>query len=228
MEPIGARVLVVDDELAIRDMLSIGLTKAGFTVETVADGRLAIENVRSWNPEVVVLDVMLPEIDGYALLPAIRRISEVPIIMVSAKTAVSEKVMGLLRGADDYLAKPFDIEELVARILSALRRPRLEIRQTMRYCDLTVDVARRVVHRSGRRVQLSRREFDLLMTLFQQPERVFTRSQLLDYVWGVDRDVVPNVVETYISYLRAKIDNGESVRLIRTMRGSGYTLSNRD
>jgi DNA-binding response OmpR family regulator len=228
MEPIGARVLVVDDELAIRDMLSIGLTKAGFTVATVADGRLAIENVRSWNPEVVVLDVMLPEIDGYALLPAIRRISEVPIIMVSAKTAVSEKVMGLLRGADDYLAKPFDIEELVARILSALRRPRLEIRQTMRYCDLTVDVARRVVHRSGRRVQLSRREFDLLMTLFQQPERVFTRSQLLDYVWGVDRDVVPNVVETYISYLRAKIDNGESVRLIRTMRGSGYTLSNHD
>ncbi len=227
-EAIGSRVLVVDDELAIRDMLQIGLTKAGFTVRTVADGRAALEAIRSWNPEIIVLDVMLPEIDGYSLLPAIRRVSEIPIIMVSAKTAVEDKVMGLLRGADDYLAKPFDVDELVARILSALRRPRLEIRQTLRYGDLSVDVLRHVVMRSGRRVQLSRREFDLLMTLFQQPECVFTRSQLLDYVWGVDRDVVPNVVETYISYLRAKIDAGEEVKLIRTMRGSGYMLSSHD
>jgi DNA-binding response OmpR family regulator len=228
MEPIGARVLVIDDELAIRDMLTIGLTKAGFTVETAAEGRAGLELLRTWNPEVIVLDVMLPEIDGFALLPTIRRDSEIPIIMLSAKTSVEDKVMGLLRGADDYLAKPFDVQELVARILSALRRPRLELRQTLRYADLSIDVARRLVMRSGRRVQLSRREFDLLMTLFQQPERVFSRAQLLDYVWGVDRDVVPNVVETYISYLRAKIDNGESVRLIRTMRGSGYTLSNHD
>jgi DNA-binding response OmpR family regulator len=227
MEPIGARVLVVDDEIAIREMLQIGLSKAGFTVKTVADGRSALEALRAWNPEVVILDVMLPEIDGYSLLPAIRRVSEVPIIMLSAKTAVAEKVQGLLRGADDYLAKPFDVEELVARLLSALRRPRLEVRHTLRYSDLSIDVARRVVARSGRRIQLSRREFDLLMTLVEQPERVFTRSQLLDYVWGVDRDVEPNVVETYISYLRAKIDSGESVKLIRTMRGSGYTLSSR-
>ncbi len=170
----GARVLVVDDEVAIRDMLQIGLSKAGFTVKTVADGRSALEALRAWSPEAIVLDVMLPEIDGYSLLPAIRRVSEVPIIMLSAKTAVSEKVQGFLRGADDYVAKPFDIEELVARLLSALRRPRLEIRQTLRYSDLSIDVARRVVIRSGRRVQLSRREFDLLMTLLQQPERVFT------------------------------------------------------
>ncbi|MBD5633519.1 MAG: response regulator transcription factor [Candidatus Eremiobacteraeota bacterium] len=228
MEPIGARVLVVDDETAIRDMLQIGLTRAGFTVQTAADGRAGLEILRSWHPEAIILDVMLPEIDGYSLLPAIRRVSEVPIIMLSAKTGIAEKVQGLLRGADDYVAKPFDIEELVARLLSSLRRPRLEIRQTLRYGDLSIDVSRRVVMRSGRRVQLSRRKFDLLMTLFQQPERVFTRSQLLDYVWGVDRDVVPNVVETYISYLRAKIDHGEPVKLIRTMRGSGYTLSSHD
>jgi DNA-binding response OmpR family regulator len=228
METFGTRVLVVDDELAIRDMLQIGLSKAGFTVKAVADGRSALEQLRSWSPEAVVLDVMLPEIDGYSLLPAIRRVSEVPIIMLSAKADVQEKVMGLLRGADDYLGKPFDIDELVARLLSALRRPRLEVRQTLRYGDLSIDVARRAVVRSGRRVQLSRREFDLLMTLISQPERVFTRSQLLDYVWGVDRDVVPNVVETYISYLRAKIDSGEDVKLIRTMRGSGYTLSSHD
>ncbi len=228
MDVIGARVLVVDDESAIRDMLQIGLTRAGFTVKTVADGRGALELLRSWHPEAIVLDVMLPEIDGFALLPAIRRLSESPVIMLSAKTAIADKVQGLLRGADDYLAKPFDIEELTARILSALRRPRLEIRQTFRYSDLTIDVTRRAVLRGNRKVQLSRREFDLLMTLFQQPERVFTRSQLLDYVWGVDRDVVPNVVETYISYLRTKIDSGDEVKLIRTVRGSGYTLSDHD
>jgi DNA-binding response OmpR family regulator len=228
MDVIGARVLVVDDELAIRDMLQIGLTRAGFTVKTVADGRGALELLGSWHPEAIVLDVMLPEIDGFALLPAIRRLSESPVIMLSAKTAIADKVQGLLRGADDYLAKPFDIEELTARILSALRRPRLEIRQTFRYSDLTIDVTRRAVIRGTRKVQLSRREFDLLMTLFQQPERVFTRSQLLDYVWGVDRDVVPNVVETYISYLRTKIDSGDEVKLIRTVRGSGYTLSDHD
>jgi DNA-binding response OmpR family regulator len=225
MDPAGARVLVVDDEVALRDMLEIGLGKAGFVARSVADGRSALEVLASWSPEVIILDVMLPEIDGFSLLPAIRRLTDIPIIVLSAKSDPSEKVVGLLRGADDYVSKPFDLQELVARILSALRRPRLEIRQTLRYADLSVDVARRIVLRSGRRVDLSRREYELLMTFMQQPERVFTRSQLLDFVWGVDRDVVPNVVETYISYLRAKIDNGEPVKLIRTMRGSGYMLS---
>jgi len=225
MEPVGARVLIVDDEVAVRDMLEIGLGRAGFVTRAVVDGRSALEVVRSWAPETVVLDVMLPEIDGFSLVPVIRRISDVPIIMLSAKAEPSEKVMGLLRGADDYVSKPFDLEELIARIHSALRRPRLEIRQVLRYGDLTVDVARQLIYRGGRRIDLSRREYDLLITLIQQPERVFTRAQLLDFVWGVDRDVVPNVVETYISYLRGKIDNGERVKLIRTRRGSGYALS---
>ena len=206
-------------------MLEIGLGRAGFVTRAVVDGRSALEVVRSWAPETVVLDVMLPEIDGFSLVPVIRRISDVPIIMLSAKAEPSEKVMGLLRGADDYVSKPFDLEELIARIHSALRRPRLEIRQVLRYGDLTVDVARQLIYRGGRRIDLSRREYDLLITLIQQPERVFTRAQLLDFVWGVDRDVVPNVVETYISYLRGKIDNGERVKLIRTRRGSGYALS---
>src|SRR5271156_2622193 len=225
MEPVGARVLIVDDEVAVRDMLEIGLGRAGFVTRAVVDGRSALEVVRSWAPETVVLDVMLPEIDGFSLVPVIRRISDVPIIMLSAKAEPSEKVMGLLRGADDYVSKPFDLEELIARIHSALRRPRLEIRQVLRYGDLTVDVARQLIYRGGRRIDLSRREYDLLITLIQQPERVFTRAQLLDFVWGVDRDVVPNVVEPYISYLRGKIDNGERVKLIRTRRGSGYALS---
>jgi DNA-binding response OmpR family regulator len=217
VETIGARVLVVDDESSIRDLLDYGLGQAGFAVKSVPDGRAALDTVRHWSPEVIVLDVMLPEIDGFTLLPALRRITDVPIVMLSAKTETAEKVAGLSRGADDYVSKPFELEELIARLHSALRRPRMELRQTFAYADLTVDVG-------NRRVELSTREFDLLLTLVRNPEHVFTRSQLLDLVWGVDRDVVPNTVETYISYLRAKIDSGEAVKLIHTLRGVGYAL----
>jgi DNA-binding response OmpR family regulator len=222
--PPGARVLVVDDEAAIRDLLEYGLAQAGFEVRSARDGRSALETVRSWTPEVIVLDVMLPEVDGFTLLPALRRLTDVPIVMLSAKTATAEKVTGLSRGADDYLVKPFEMEELVARLHSALRRPRLDMRETFRYADLVLDVSRRTVFRGQRRIDLSTREFDLLMTFVQHPERVFTRAQLLDLVWGVDRDVVPNTVETYVSYLRAKLDSGEETKLIQTLRGVGYVL----
>jgi DNA-binding response OmpR family regulator len=224
VESLGAKVLVVDDEAAIRDMLEYGLDRAGFAVRSVPEGRTALDVVRSWRPDIIVLDVMLPEIDGITLLPALRRVTEVPIVMLSARSETSDKVSGLARGADDYLAKPFELEELVARLNSALRRPRLELRQTFTYADLTVDLARRAVFRGSRRVDLSTREFDLLLTFVRNPERVFSRSELLDLVWGVDRDIVPNTVESYISYLRAKIDSGEPVRLIQTLRGVGYTL----
>jgi len=224
METIGARVLVIDDEAAIRDLLEYGLGQAGFSVRSVIDGREAIEAIRAWSPEVVILDVMLPETDGFTLLPALRRLTDVPIVMLSAKTETSEKVAGLSRGADDYVSKPFELEELIARLHSALRRPRMELRQTFAYADLSVDLARRSVYRGNRRVELSTREFDLLLTFVRHPEQVFTRSQLLDLVWGVDRDVVPNTVETYVSYLRAKLDSGEPVKLIQTLRGIGYTL----
>ncbi|MGH7714591.1 MAG: response regulator transcription factor [Vulcanimicrobiaceae bacterium] len=222
--PPGARVLVVDDEVAIRELLEYGLAQAGFEVRSARDGRAALEAVRSWTPEVIILDVMLPEVDGFTLLPALRRLTDVPILMLSAKTATAEKITGLSRGADDYLAKPFELEELVARLHSALRRPRLQLRETFRYADLVLDVSRRTVYRGQRRIDLSTREFDLLLTFVQHPERVFTRAQLLDLVWGVDRDVVPNTVETYVSYLRAKIDSAEETKLIQTLRGVGYVL----
>ena len=224
METVGARVLVVDDEAAIRDLLEYGLGQAGFAVHSAIDGREAIEAIRAWSPEVIILDVMLPETDGFTLLPALRRLTDVPIVMLSAKAETAEKVAGLSRGADDYLAKPFELEELIARLHSALRRPRMELRQTFAYADLSVDLARRSVYRGNRRVELSTREFDLLLTFVRHPEQVFTRTQLLDLVWGVDRDVVPNTVETYVSYLRAKLDSGEPVKLIQTLRGVGYTL----
>ena len=224
MDSIGAKVLVVDDEAAMRDLLEYGLGQAGFEVRAVSNGRLALDAVKSWPPEIIILDVMLPELDGFTLLPALRRITEAPIVMLSARSETSEKITGLSRGADDYIAKPFELEELIARIHTALRRPRLELRQTLHYADLTVDVARRTTFRGSRRVELTTREFDLLLTFVRNPERVFTRSELLDLVWGIDRDIGMNTVETYVSYLRAKIDSGEPVRLIQTMRGVGYTL----
>ncbi len=224
METIGARVLVVDDEAAIRELLDYGLGQAGFAVRCVGDGAAALEAVKAWTPEVIILDVMLPETDGFTLLPALRRLTDAPIVMLSAKTETAEKVVGLSRGADDYVSKPFELEELVARLHSALRRPRMELRDIFSYADLTVDVSRRSVHRGNRRIDLSAREFDLLLTFIRHPEQVFTRSQLLDLVWGVDRDVVPNTVETYVSYLRAKLDSGEATKLIQTLRGVGYTL----
>jgi DNA-binding response OmpR family regulator len=224
VESVGARVLVVDDEAAMRDLLEYGLGQAGFVVRCVPDGRAALDVVSKWSPEIILLDVMLPEIDGFTLLPALRRVTEVPIIMLSARSETSERISGLSRGADDYVAKPFELEELIARLHTGLRRPRLEPRQTFAFADLSVDVGRRVVYRGTRRIDLTRREFDLLLAFVRNPDRVFSRSELLDLVWGVDRDIVPNTVETYISYLRAKVDSNEPVRLIQTLRGVGYTL----
>ena len=224
VQTVGARVLVVDDEAAIRDLLEYGLGQAGFSVRSVADGTAALAEVQRWLPEIIILDVMLPGVDGFTLLPALRRATEAPIIMLSARGEAHEKVTGLSRGADDYVAKPFELEELIARLHTALRRPRLESRPTLTYADLTVDVSRRAVYRGDKRVELSAREFDLLVTFLRSPERVFSRTELLDAVWGVDRDLVPNTVETYISYLRAKLDSGEAVKLIQALRGVGYAL----
>jgi DNA-binding response OmpR family regulator len=226
--PSEKRVLVVDDERAVRTMLEYGLSRAGFAVRSTVDGRTALESVREWNPEVVVLDVMLPETDGFSLLPHFREITDAPIILLSARTETADKVLGLQRGADDYVPKPFEMEELVARIQSALRRPRLDVRHTLTHADLVVDVTRQQVRRGERRVELSKREFALLITLLRYPGKIFSRAELLDTVWGIERSVAPNVVETYVSYLRAKVDHGEPVKLIQTVRGSGYVLSSEE
>ena len=223
MESEPTRVLVVDDERPIRELLEIGLGQAGFNVRTAADGTLGLAAVREWEPDAIVLDVMMPRIDGITLLPMLRKITEAPILMLSAKGDVVDKVEGLAHGADDYLAKPFEIPELVARIQSALRRPTLAKRSTLSFSDLTVSIEDRIVTRGGKRIDLSAREFDLLAALLKSPNRVFSRAQLLDLVWGIDRDVTLGTVETYICYLRAKIDRGQPP-LIHTIRGVGYSL----
>jgi DNA-binding response OmpR family regulator len=223
--PSEKRILVVDDESALRTMLERGLSQVGFSVRSAVDAPQALDFVRQWNPHVIILDVMLPEVDGFSLLPCLREKTDVPIIMLSAKNSVADKVLGLQRGADDYVAKPFDMEELVARVHSALRRPRLDVRHTLTYADLTVDVGRQLVFRGTRRIDLSKREFALLLAFVKEPGTIFTRAQLLDLVWGTDRDLAPNVVESYVSYVRAKIDQGEPIKLIQTIRGAGYMLN---
>lgn len=223
----NARVLVVDDERHIRDLLEIGLADDGYEVRSAADAQAALQIARQWAPDAIVLDVMLPKIDGIALLPMFRKLTEAPIVMLSAKGEIGDKIAGLHGGADDYVTKPFEIAELVARLETALRRPRLARPHTLRVADLEVDLETRAATRGERSIALSAREYDLLVTLLRNASRVLTRDQLLDAVWGTERFVSPGAVETYISYLRAKIDQGFTTRLIHTHRGVGYSLRER-
>jgi DNA-binding response OmpR family regulator len=218
------RVVVIDDEASIREVLEIGLTQAGFAVKTAVDGPDGLTAIRDWNPDCIVLDIMMPKIDGLSLIPLLRRLTEVPIIMLTARGDVRDRIDGLKAGADDYLPKPFDLDELAARIQTALRRPALRHVQHLRVEDLEIDIEARTARRGERWIDLSTREFDLLTTLARRPKRVFTREELLDLVWGVDRDVSTATVETYISYVRAKVDRLPEPRLIHTIRGVGYVL----
>jgi DNA-binding response OmpR family regulator len=220
----GPRVLIVDDDAGLRHLLEYGLGQAGFAVRSAADGQAGLLMLREYSPDLVVLDVMLPERDGIALLPEIRRLTTVPVVMLTASTELTQKLAGFSAGADDYVGKPFDLDELIARLRTLLRRPQFERTETLEYADLALDLVRRTVTRGRRHIDLSPREFDLLRAFAERPEAVLTRSELLDLVWGIDRDVIPNTVETYVSYLRAKIDSGERVKLIQTLRGVGYAL----
>jgi len=218
------RVAVVDDEPRIRELLELSLVHHGFVVRTAPDGAAALTLVREWMPDLIVLDVMMPKIDGFTLLPMLRRLTEAPIVMLTARGELDDKVAGLTHGADDYVSKPFEIAELIARLHAALRRPRLEVREVLRCGELEIELATREVRREGRRIDLSPLEYDLLVTLARRPGRIYSREELLDLVWGVDADVGPNAVERYISYLRAKIDESFATKLVQTIRGVGYVL----
>ncbi len=218
------RILVIDDERHIRELLEMGLSQAKFSVVAVADGPTALKAVSESLWDAIICDVMLPQIDGITLLPQLRRITEAPILMLSAKGDVDDRIAGLKLGADDYIAKPFSLDELIVRLEAALRRPLLAEPLHLQYEDLHVNLKTRIVTRSDREIELSAREFDLLVTLLRSPFQVFSRDQLIQCVWGLDRDVKPGNVETYISYLRAKIDFGTERKLIQTIRGVGYSL----
>jgi DNA-binding response OmpR family regulator len=220
---VSARIAVIDDERHIRELLSLALGHRGYEVRCAADGAAGLTLVREWLPDLIVLDVMMPKASGIELLPALRHVTDAPVVMLSARGEVEDKIEGLAHGADDYLSKPFEISELIAHVEAKLRRPHLEARSVLQYEGLTVDLEEHIVERNGRRLDLSPLEYDLLVTLLRRPRRVFTREELLDEVWD-DANVGTGAVERYISYLRGKVDEGFDQPLIQTIRGAGYTL----
>jgi len=222
--PPQSKILVVDDERSMRDMLRLGLERHGYVVRDLPDGRGLEDVVVGWQPDAIILDVMMPFADGFALLPTIRRASQAPVIMLSAKSEVGDRVTGLTLGADDYVPKPFAFEELLSRLEAALRRPHISTPEFLRYQDLAVNLKTREVERAGRVIPLTNKEFTLLVTLMREPRRVFGKEELLSQVWGEDFEGEIGNVETYISYLRAKIDADANHRLIHTIRGAGYSL----
>jgi DNA-binding response OmpR family regulator len=223
MTAIRPRVAIVDDERHIRELLEESLQLHGFVTRSASDGQAGLQLVMEWRPDLIVLDVMMPKMDGINLLPLIRKHCECPILMLSAKGDVEDRIAGIERGADDYIAKPFNIAELVVRIRAALRRTHLDEPEFLSYEDLFVDLTRQNVRRGEREIHLSAREYALLVVLLRHPGRVFSRDHLLDRVWA-DRDVTPANVDTYISYLRAKIDLPNLPPLVQTIRGTGYSL----
>jgi two-component system OmpR family response regulator len=222
------RILAVDDEANITDLIATVLRYQGFTVETAATGRDALAAVARFRPHLVILDVMLPDIDGFEVhrrLTAEQR--QVPVLFLTARDATEDKVRGLTMGGDDYVTKPFSLEELVARVRAVLRRANgasaAEAGSQLTFADLELDEETREVWRGGRAIDLTPTEFNLLRYLMMNPRRVVSKAQILDHVWNYDFGGDSNVVETYISYLRKKVDV-EGPPLIHTIRGAGYSV----
>ncbi len=220
------RVLVVDDEPGIVDVVSMALRHHGFDVTVVDTGTRALAEARDWRPHAMVLDVMLPDMDGFEVA---RRLSaqraEIPILFLSARDATSDKVRGLTTGGDDYVTKPFSLEELIARLRNILRRSGAvgETSSRLRFADLELDEDTREVTRGAYPIELTATEYRLLRYLLLNPRRVLTRAQLLDHVWSYDFGGDARVLETYISYLRKKLDV-HGPPLVHTVRGVGYAL----
>ena len=222
----GTRVLVVDDEASITDLVALALRYEGFTVEKAATGRAALASVGRFKPDLIVLDVMLPDLSG---LDVLRRLSaegrRVPVIFLTARDATEDKVHGLTVGGDDYVTKPFSIEELVARVRAVLRRhgDEGESGNKLAFADLELDDDAHEVRRAGELIELTPTEYRLLRYLLANAGRVLTRNQILDHVWDYDFGGEASVLETYISYLRRKVDRVDPP-LIQTVRGVGYVL----
>jgi two-component system OmpR family response regulator len=221
----GARVLVVDDEPHITELVATALRYEGFEVASASGGRAALALVESFRPDLVVLDIMLPDLDGFEVH---RKLADrgrgLPVVFLTARDATEDKVRGLTIGGDDYVTKPFSLEELIARIRAVLRRVQgTPSEGRLRFGDLEMDEDTREVWRAGRAIDLTTTEFNLLRFLLANPRRVLSKAQILDHVWNYDFGGESAIVETYISYLRKKVD-GREPRLIHTIRGAGYVL----
>lgn len=224
MEGRNPRVLVVDDERHIVDFVTMGLGGRGMDVRGALEGLEALECVEEFDPDVIVLDLMLPGLSGFEVAGRIRAKSSVPILMLSARDEVADKVEGLSLGADDYLTKPFALDELAARVVALLRRSGAPSGQAFRHAGITLDLATREVSRDGRPIELTAREFDLLHLFMRHPRQVLSRDQILAAVWGYDYFGDSNVIEAYVSYLRRKLNGPGEDDPIRTVRGVGYRL----
>ncbi len=221
----GQRILVVDDEPSIAELLTMALRYEGFEVEAAADGAEALQRFDGFRPHLIVLDVMMPGLDGFAVAKRLaERRSSVPIVFLTARDTTEDKVRGLSLGGDDYMTKPFSVEELVARIRAILRRAGLsEEDPRLVFDEIELDEDTREVFRAGDPVDLTDTEFRLLRYLMLNPRRALTRAQILDHVWNYDFGGDGRVLETYISYLRKKVDRDRRP-LIHTVRGVGYSL----
>jgi two-component system OmpR family response regulator len=220
-----ANLLVVEDDPTLRELLAASLRFAGFAVSATASGAEAVRIATSGPPDLVVLDVMLPDVDGFEVLRRLRKAPgrDIPVLFLTARDAGEDKVAGLTAGGDDYVTKPFRLEELIARIRAILRRTAGEPRAVLVAGDLELDPAARLVTRGGAEISLSPTEFTLLRFLMENADRVLERARILHHVWRYDFGGDASIVESYISYLRRKVDNREP-RLIHTVRGVGYVL----
>jgi two-component system response regulator MprA len=220
------RVLVVDDEPAVRDALVRALRSEGYQVAAAEDGRAALEHIGDEHPDLIVLDVLMPVMDGLQVARSLRQGGDrTPVLVLTARDSVSDRVEGLDAGADDYLVKPFALDELLARIRALLRRSTPGTgEQTLRFEDLSLDEVTREVRRGEREIELTRTEFNLLELFLLNPRRVLTRSVIFDRVWGYDFGPSSNALEVYVGYLRRKTEADGEPRLIHTVRGVGYVL----
>ncbi len=225
-------LLLIEDDPSVSTSLQRRLRFEGFHVEIADRGETALNMMEVLTPDLVLLDVMLPGLDGFTVAERIRRLSNVPILMLTARDSVEDRVSGLERGADDYLVKPFELPELLARIRALLRRARLSLEgeqqeeDLLEFADLSMDRKTREVFYRGELIELTPREFDLLAFFLRHPRQVLTRDQILEGVWGYDANASSNLVDVYILQLRKKLefDPEQSVRIIQTIRGVGYSL----
>ena len=219
----GTRILLVEDDRSIASFVEPELEHTGFQVRCAYDGPSGVEEAQRFRPELIVLDIMLPGLDGVGVLKRLRQEgSRVPVIMLTARDTTLDKVHSLDHGADDYLTKPFDIEELLARIRALFRRA--EGDEVLRVADLEVNTATREVRRGDREIELTAREYELIEFMARHPRRVLSRDLLLSRVWDQEFGLTTNVVDVYVGYLRKKIDTPGEAKLIRTVRGAGYAL----
>ncbi|MDO9128917.1 MAG: response regulator transcription factor [Anaerolineales bacterium] len=218
------RILIIEDDPAILKLLQRGLTYEGYQVDIATDGRSGLNLARDRHPDLIILDWMLPGMDGLEVCRRLRTGGSLPILMLTAKDTIQDRVQGLDAGADDYLVKPFNLDELLARIRALLRRTQTERIQVYKFADLTMDTGSRQVTRADRLIQLTAKEHELLELFLRHPRQVLTREVIFDRVWGYDFGGESNVLEVYIRYLRQKLEAENEPRLIYTVRGVGYVL----